>query len=360
MTHLVFKRVFPALVAVSLSLCSWQALAQQNPVPIQPGQSGITVQTMQLSTPTYMPTSNAQGLRMELSPLHHGSAGSGLPRGLRFPGDLQYHGGPVIATAQQHTLFFDVTAACPYDAAACWGDPVTFLANLSASTNLSHITDQYVGSTANNRYPLGIQYEASGFNPIFGGTKFTDADMANIADLAAQLQTIITGVSGFGVGHVYHIFLTPGTDECFDTTYSVCYSPDNPATFFFCGYHSSAVDPVNGTVVYTVEPYENVPGCAVGPVTPNGTLADSTNNVLSHEWTETITDPINGSGWNNTNDNGLYGQEIGDECSFLAYNSLGQITGFGPSYVKLNNVAYAVQPEYSNKQHACATSPFDE
>lgn len=40
----------------------------------------------------------------------------------------------------------------------------------------------------------------------------------------------------------------------------------NPATFFFCGYHSSAVDPVYGTVVYTVEPYENVPGCAVGHV----------------------------------------------------------------------------------------------
>ena len=38
----------------------------------------------------------------------------------------------------------------------------------------------------------------------------------------------------------------------------------------------------------------------------------------SHETFETITDP-DGTAWWNSLDNGLFGQEIGDECSFLLF-----------------------------------------
>ena len=118
-----------------------------------------------------------------------------------------------------------------------------------------------------------------------------------------------------------------------------------------------AEDSAGNIVYYSAEPFQNVGGCSVQPGTPNGQLTDSTNNVLSHETFETITDP-QGSAWWNSADNGLYGQEIGDECSFLFFTTTSVY--FGPSFVRLNGNRYAIQPEYSNAQHACSTSLGDD
>lgn len=135
-----------------------------------------------------------------------------------------------------------------------------------------------------------------------------------------------------------------------------CYSPDVSSSFFFCAYHGYATDPVGGNFLYSAEPYQNVFGCSVQPGTPNGQVADSTNNVLSHETFETITDPLI-TAWYNTADNGLYGEEIGDECSFLFFTATNVY--FGPNSVRLNGKSYAIQPEYSNVQHACSTGLGD-
>lgn len=344
MTHPVFKRVLPALVGVSLSLCSWQALSQQNLValPHTPNVSNIHRGSL-----VPMATANSQGQSIFASPFsHHGSGGSGLPHGLRYPGDLQNHGGSVLSTTVEHTIYINPSGTCP--AITCWGNPINFLSDLGNS-GMIHVTDQYVGTTASGRYPVGTNFEGFGFTPIHGGTTFTDDDMVYIAHLAAQ-------ISGFGLGHIYHIFLVPGQDLCFDTTYSVCYSPDIPSTFYFCAYHGYGIDSVNGPFLYSAEPFQNVGGCSVQPGTPNGQVADSTNNVLSHETFETITDPLI-SAWYNTADNGLYGEEIGDECSFLFFTATNVY--FGPNSVRLNGNPYAIQPEYSNAQHACSTSVGD-
>jgi hypothetical protein len=103
-----------------------------------------------------------------------------------------------------------------------------------------------------------------------------------------------------------------------------------------------------------VEPFQNVDGCQSFPGGPNGQLADSTNNVLSHETFETITDP-DGTAWWNSADNGLYGQEIGDECSFLLFTPTAVY--FDPSIERLDGALYAAQPEYNNQRHACTTEP---
>src|SRR6266700_5550876 len=73
-----------------------------------------------------------------------------------------------------------------------------------------------------------------------------------------------------------------------------------------------------GTFCTVLSPFRDNFGCSSRPGTPNGQLADSTNNVLSHETFETITDP-DGTAWWNSLDNGLFGQEIGDECSFIIF-----------------------------------------
>ena len=262
---------------------------------------------------------------------------------LRFPGDLTYNGGAVARVAEMHPIFMLPNGKCAI--ATCWGNPEGFLRDQNISEFI-HITDQYVGTTANNRYPVGahklISYKPPRTQPL------TDND------IIAVVHGVASASGQTGYAHIYHVFLPPGQDECFTATDGVCYSPDVPGTFFFCGYHSS-VDFVDiGHVLYTVEPFQDVAGCAVRPGTPNGQLVDSTNNTLSHETFETITDP-DGTAWFNFTDVSLVGQEIADECSFFVVQPGGAF--FDPTVSTIGSHRYAVQPEYTNSEHACGSNP---
>lgn len=263
--------------------------------------------------------------------------------GPRFPADLQYHGGNVVPSMQHHAIYMNPNGRCTI--ASCWGDPEGFLSDLGQS-DFMHVVDQYTGGTG--PYTVSNTHFTLNYHP--NAAPFTDADMLAIVHAAAALA----GQAGYG--NEYHVFLPPGQDECFNLGYKVCYSPDDPKTFFFCAYHGSADFSDIGHVLYSVEPFQDALGCNSRPGTPNGQLADSTNNVLSHEVFETITDPDGTAWWNGLN-NGIFGEEIGDECSFLFYNNQGQITAFDPSNVTLNGKPYVTQPEYNNAQHACTTAP---
>jgi hypothetical protein len=268
---------------------------------------------------------------------------------LRFPADLAFNGGAVVPVAEQHPIFLLPNGNCPI--AKCWGDPEGFLRDLRISEFI-HITDQYVGSTANNRYPVGAHTLIS-YKPTPKTAPLTDADMVAVVHRVASAS----GQTGYS--HMYHIFLPPGQDECFTAKDGICYSPDVPATFVFCAYHNSVDFSDIGHVLYTVEPYQNVGGCSVRPGTPNGQLIDSTNNSLSHETFETITDP-DGTAWFNFTAVVLAGAEIGDECSFfviLPISPSGSSAFFDPSVATIGNHRYAVQPEYANNEHACASNP---
>jgi hypothetical protein len=259
---------------------------------------------------------------------------------VRYPGDLTYLGGAVVDSAQSHNIYLLPNGKCPIS--QCWGDPAGFLKSV-AHSDLIHLVDQYIGLSSNDRYTLGFNATLSYTPPA---TPLTDNDMLAVVHAVAAL----TGDSGYG--HIFHIFLAPGQDECFDSTFSVCYSPDNPGSFFFCAYHSSVdfTDSV-GHALYSVEPFQNVPGCQVRPGTPNGQLIDSTNDTLSHELIETITDP-DGTAWINFSDNVLIGEEIADECAFDFFTAT---NAYGDPFVyRIGNKLFATQPEYSNALHGCA------
>ena len=264
--------------------------------------------------------------------------------------DLTYNGGAVVVSMENHAIYLHPKGGCTI--AGCWGNPERFLRDLGKS-QMIHIVDQYTGSTANNRYTVAA--EATNVNYTPAPKPFTDNDMVALVHAVVASRSEEHHYAS-GYGHEYHIFLPPGQDECFDSTFTVCYSPDNPATWFFCAYHGSADFSDIGHVLYSVEPFQNVPGCNVEPGTPNGQLVDSTNDVLSHETFETITDP-DGTAWFNDFNQSLFQQEIGDECSFLAFNAAGIFTGFDPSNVTLNGNKYAIQPEYNNADHACTARP---
>ena len=244
-----------------------------------------------------------------------------------YPADLSNPAhGKVIASAQSNNLYVNC-------ASSCWGDPATFLGHLAASTFI-HVADAYVGATANSRYTVGT----SGSLPYRSG-RLTDLDILQIVHTGARTH-------GSGYDHVYHVFLPKGVDVCFAGT-QTCYSPDNRATFVFCAYHGSVDFQDIGHVVYTVEPFQNVKGCAVAQPSPNGALVDSTSSTLSHELIEAITDP-DGTAWVARGSLIEDGAEIGDICE----TPTGQ---FG--VVSLSGKSYKIQPEYSNKYHACTDAP---
>lgn len=269
---------------------------------------------------------------------------------LRFPGDLSdFFGGATVPFAESHPIFLLPNGSCPI--ASCWGAPDTFL-TLYGVSGLAHVTDQYVGERADNRYTLGNEF-ALNYMPTPSTAPLTDADIRAIVHAAA----LVHGQTGYG--HIFHVFLPPGQDECFTKAATACYSPDVPASFAFCAYHNSVTFKDIGHVLYSVEPFQNVPGCQVRPGTPNGQLIDSTNTTLSHELTETITDP-DGDAWFNLTDNGLAGEEIGDECDFFVLIQISptELGAFGdPSVFRVGKNVLATQPEYSNLDHACAVQP---
>jgi hypothetical protein len=278
--------------------------------------------------------------------------------GPRFPGDLQYHGGAVVVSMESHAIYLYAKGGTCTTIAGCWGNPEGFLRDLGKS-DMIHILDQYTGTTANNRYTVAEEPTSVKYTPP--ANPFTDADMVALVHAVVVSMADDDHPSQTGYGHEYHIFLPPGQDECFDSTFSVCYSPDNLRTFFFCAYHGSMDFTDIGHVLYSVEPFQNVRGCRSRPGSPNGQLVDSTNNVLSHETFETITDP-DGTAWWNSLNNGLFGEEIGDECSFLIRllnpnPPPPTRVYFDPSNVTLNGRPYAIQPEYNNADHACTTTP---
>ena len=234
--------------------------------------------------------------------------------GPRYPADLQYHGGPVAVSMNNHLIFLHPNGGCTID--GCWGNPGRFLHDLFQS-DFIHVVDQYTGSTANDRY--AVAEEATNISYTPPSTPFTDADMRAIVHAVVVSREDDDHGFATGYGNEYHVFLPPGQDECFTNTFTVCYSPDKRSTFVFCAYHASA------------------------------------------DTFETITDP-DGTAWWNSLNNGLRGAEIGDECSFITFIANPNpppavLVFFDPSNVTLNGKPYAAQPEYNNAAHACTTTP---
>jgi hypothetical protein len=259
----------------------------------------------------------------------------GLPRPGFYPADLVNHGGAVLTSAEQNPVYFN----CPAGPTSCWGNPTTFLNHLNNSAFI-HLTDQYVGTTANSRYPVGPSVK---INQTLQTNVLYLNDILTIVHAAASKLSIANG----GYGNILHVFLPHGIDTCFDLT-TICYSPDNPSSFRFCAYHGSVLFNDIGHILFTVEPYQNVPGCQVASPSPNGLLVDSTASVLSHELIETITDPDFNAWWS---DKSLIEQfeEIGDICEPVG-NGAGQF--LDPTFI-VGGKNYKIQLEYSNKFHGC-------
>ncbi|KAA6465208.1 hypothetical protein DYQ86_04485 [Acidobacteria bacterium AB60] len=240
-------------------------------------------------------------------------------------------GAPTMATTVQHPIYVNQPPSH-------WGYPGAMLRDLGSS-EIIHTMDQYTGSYADNRYTVGVSY-GLGY-PIPAGYTIGRADIAAMIHAAAS-------AGGPGLGRMYHLFFPQGVDVC--PASGNCYSPDNPATFTACAWHNAITYGDIGTVVFTIEPYQNVPGCQVSPDHPvNGVVADSTDFSLSHEVFETISDPLL-SAWHVR---GSAGYEIADICSLSVLSKDGNYYTSDVPVTLGNKNQYVVTAVYSNALHAC-------
>ncbi len=325
----------PALLLLILSACGANGTTG-SPLPAQPNSApsqttpstGSGTMTVAISSADTAAASTISTFKYHVFAVHANAQHTMQvqsvrhPQSLNYPADLLYFGGPVVSHAISHNIYVDCTSKC-------FGDPQLFLDNLNNSPFI-HIVDQYVGSKANARYMVGANISASA--SVFTGY-LSEGDLVALIHAAASKY-------GSGYSNIYHIFLPSGVDTCFDQT-THCYSPDNMANFTFCAYHASGTfsDKV-GHVLFTVIPYQDVPGCQIEGG-PNSALVDSTDSAVSHETFETLTDPDSQTGWYNLS----YNSEIADLCQT-----------FGDTD-SLQGRPYMIQEEYSNKVHACTNEP---
>jgi hypothetical protein len=235
------------------------------------------------------------------------------------PWDLSYLGGPVVTSATNWNIFTNC-------AASCWGSnnltPNDVLSDLNLSS-LIQINNQYLNENAAGQFSVAA-LTTTGY-PFPNHT-------ADTRDINSILLAAVKATKAAGYNNIYHLFLPPGIDVCVSA--KVCYSPDNPKTFVFCAFHGSVDFSPTVHVLFSVEPYQFVPGCVLPQETR---VIDATATALSHEFTEAITDP-DLDAWFNL----LTGNEIGDLCFAFLFPTV------------LNHHEYVVQEEYSNLIHSCS------
>jgi hypothetical protein len=285
--------------------------------------------------------------------------------------DVEDGGGPIMQEPMTVFLIFWLPGGFNYDTSITNGDTsyenlmARFFTDLSGSSYFSILT-QYPGTCGS-----GVPSSQSCFGGITATslpvdtspyTQFTATSVGTAAkplqdsDIQQEVQKIITqnGITP-GLNTEFIVFTGAGVQECLPM--NVC------TTNFFCAYHSSTTTPAGATVVYTYMPQDNAlgSGCSSGISTsPNNQIAaDEEIVVMSHEFFESVSDPVSSSapntiGWisNDPSSQSAPG-EIGDNCN----QELGSLQSNGQN-LTLNGNPYVAEQIWSNDDAACALS-FD-
>jgi hypothetical protein len=230
-----------------------------------------------------------------------------------------------------------------------------FFTDVSGSAYLN-ILSQYPGTCG----PPIIATQTPCFGAVtLGGTTVdthayphagTTADPLSDADMQTEVSTFITGrglTPGFNTE--FFVFLGNGAVTCLSVG-----NCDN--TFpGFCAYHSAftTTGATAGTAIYGVMPNLNsLSGCDESISSgPNQLAADREIIALSHEFSESMNDPVAG-GWRSITPPF---REIGDNCNTNGNPVLGNIASNG-SNITINGHPYVLQTEWSNDVDNCIIS----
>jgi hypothetical protein len=196
----------------------------------------------------------------------------------------------------------------------------------------------------------GIYADGTGYNACLD-----DAQITN------EIQRLINtrGLPQNDYSHEYVLFTPKGVESCFNKGSSVSTAGGQACTInhqptaAYCAYHSMMGNnwPSFGTI-YANMPfpiYSSPVGYTCGSDAGGNALQSPNHNIdgdtetspLSHEMTESMTDPNVYNGWFDN-----YGYENGDECAYV-YGTLSGAAGAMYNQV-INGHNYLTQEEFSN------------
>jgi hypothetical protein len=273
--------------------------------------------------------------------------------------NLPYGGGPVLHSNRTHVIFWQPSGSGLTFEPGYESLVESFLANVAADsrrpTSVYGLTGQYgdgFGAAAYDSTYAGAvvatdQLPTSGcVEPPVSGPGWTVC--LTDSQLQAEIQHVVRADRlPTNNGNVYFLVTPKGLGSCTDTSSTSCALGGSVSGY--CAYHSITSD---GVVLYAVIPYNAVPGhCQSDKPRPNGSTADPTVSVISHEHSEMVTDPA-GDAWIDSS-----GKESGDLC----------LTNFGPAIggsgatawnEQIHGGHYFLQEEWSNENSSC--QPRDE
>lgn len=258
--------------------------------------------------------------------------------------DMTNHGGNVMLSPVVYNVFW-LPAGQHYESAA----------SAASDTSYENLLDRWAGDVGGNDfYNIVAQYPGSNGTPsgnVSLGGSYTDttayphagtqADPLSDGDIHGAVDRAVTHFgSPRDLNTIYMVYTALGIEECFSAT--SCTFEHNPGDGAFCAYHTV----FGGPSIYAFMGAAGVNRGCGGATTPNGdAAADNEASVSSHELIEAATDPQLDAWFFND----LSG-EIGDLCNqtFGPRNSTG-------ANLFLGGNPYALQQEWSNAVHACAT-----
>jgi PKD domain len=253
--------------------------------------------------------------------------------------DVTYQGGPVAHSMTGVIVDWGPNINPMYTNETS-GDPgfIKYLAAESGSTaGIGGVLAQYMdssGHNAANQVSYGQQYEIT---PSVTSTTILDSQIR--AELAAQIQSgHLPHPAGDGLQTLYLVLFPAGDTECIDAQDCSANAP-NQATADLCAYHGGAQLADGTNLLYAV-----IPDDTTGPMSDEcgnaQNVFDDQTSYLSHEWSETISDPLGNAWWVNNPSSSSNGNEIGDNCDALMGS----------------NGGWAVQLEWSNLDDNCVAS----
>jgi hypothetical protein len=256
-------------------------------------------------------------------------------------GQLTYHGGPVQHTNATYAIYWvpsGYSVSSDYESVInrFFGDVA---ADSGKTSNVYYSDTQYSDGSGKISYSSTFAGSVVDTNPFpaSGCSDTVSQTTVCLSDtqITAEVQRV-AAANGWPqtLGTEFFMFTAKNVGSCFDSSHC--------AFSYYCAYHSNV-----GNALYANMPYaDTVPADCDAGQHPNGSDADATLNVTSHEHNETITDPL-GNAWYDR-----AGYENGDKCAWKFGTQLGS-TSFGQYNQLINGHPYELQEEYSNATRSC-------
>jgi hypothetical protein len=272
-------------------------------------------------------------------------------------GPLLYHGGEIVQEPQLYQIFWKPKPKLLQNGGATgisahYVNVNAALAGYYNGHSIGNVTTQYfqnvngvVAYPDNNGYLVDAvldrnPFPASGCNdPATPGNCITDAQLR--AELVSEIQTMKWQI---GLNSIFIVYTASGEGSCMASDNKSC------AYTQYCAYHSAIIPPnndINSVILYVNVPFGNPTVCASPTArSPNNDVfADAAASSVSHEVTETITDPLM-TGWYTSQ-----GNEIGDICAYI-YQTNAYAGGLANQ--NWSGFPFELQTEFDNHSGRCA------